>query len=293
MIKRLFKKRAEREALPFSAYGGSEPYTFVSYAHLDSAIVYPILSALHERGVLMWYDEGINPGSEWPKAIAERIVSCSKMMLFVSPSAVRSQHVRQEINFANSKNKPILPIFLEDTILDPGLEMTLSVFQSLHSYNYPDIESFCNQAIRSLEMGFAGENAEETMFIDNSASDVILRIDAGGDKNLPALIRLRNAEKFSIGRFDVSLNVRQSDFEFDKSTKNISRRHAVFERTSDGYTITDLNSKAGTWVNGHKITPNTRHPLKSGMHISFGNAGADYILDIPELIHEASGREEG
>ena len=281
MLKNLFKKKTAGEMLPFNAYSGSGPYTFVSYSHADSAEVYSIIHALHGRGLLMWYDEGINPGSEWPKVIADRIINCSKVMLFISPNSVRSQHVRQEINFANSKNKPILPIFLQETKLDPGLEMTLSVFQSLYYRAHTDNDNFYMQIIHSLKPGFVGDLAGETAFEPNSMSDVFLRMDTGGDKSLPALIRFTNSDTFSIGRFDVALNKQQSDFEFDKSTKNISRRHAVFERTDDGYTLTDLNSKAGTWVNGHKINPNERYPLKSGMHISFGNGGANYILVIP------------
>ena len=55
MLKSLFKKKTGGETLPFSAYSGDGPYTFVSYSHADSAEVYNIIHALHGRGVLMWY----------------------------------------------------------------------------------------------------------------------------------------------------------------------------------------------------------------------------------------------
>jgi hypothetical protein len=41
----------------FEAYTGSEPYLFVSYSHRDTAKVYPILDALHDRKYRIWYDE--------------------------------------------------------------------------------------------------------------------------------------------------------------------------------------------------------------------------------------------
>ena len=78
----------------------------------------------------------------------------------------------------------------------------------------------------------------------------------------------------------MSVGYKRSDFEFGKDTMNISRRHAVFERTPQGYTVTDLDSKAGTWVNGSIIRPHTPVILSSGNKISFGRAGASYVFEI-------------
>jgi hypothetical protein len=46
------------------AYEGKEPYIFVSYAHKDSPAVFHIVEQLSARGYRIWYDEGIEPGSE-------------------------------------------------------------------------------------------------------------------------------------------------------------------------------------------------------------------------------------
>ena len=274
------KKNKAQPELPFSAYAGTEPYAFVSYAHADSDVVYPIIGELHDRGALIWYDEGIGAGTVWSQSIADRILNCSKFMLFLTPDAARSHHVRQEINFANSKNKPILPVYLKPTKLDSGIEMTLSVFQGVFHYAYKnDEESFYRQVLDALTDGFILEDAEDTMLDENFAHDFLLRLDTYGDKTLPMVIHLTGTGKFTVGRFDVSVGVQQSSFEFTKETKNISRRHAVFERTEDGYTVMDLESKAGTWVNGIKLPPNTPQQLNQGDQVSFGNAGANYIYE--------------
>ncbi len=85
---------------------------------------------------------------------------------------------------------------------------------------------------------------------------------------------------FTIGRFDVSVGVKQSDFEFDKKTMSVSRHHAAIERGRDGtYTIVDLNSKAGTYMDGAKLTPNIPYSLARGSRVSFGISGADYIWE--------------
>jgi hypothetical protein len=280
MLNRLFGKKKAKPETPFNAYNGTNPYVFVSYAHVDSHMVFPIIRELNKRGVLMWYDEGIESGEEWPQVIADRILACEKMLLFISPDSVKSHHVRQEINFANSKRKQILPVYIKPTQLNAGVEMTISVFQSVYYYAFKNNEGdFYSQVTKALAGDFVDAGAEVT-FLANSG-EALLRLDEYGDKTLPVVIHFSNREAFSIGRFDVSVGTKRSDFEFNADTKNISRRHAVFGyEDGAGYTVTDLGSKAGTWVNGRKIPPHTPQAIESGYHISFGNGGASYVFEV-------------
>ena len=77
----------------------------------------------------------------------------------------------------------------------------------------------------------------------------------------------------------MSIGQKQCDFEFERSTKAVSRRHAAIERGVDGYGIVDLASSAGTFINGQKIPPNTPVKLDKGCRVSFGSSGADYVWD--------------
>ena len=97
----------------------------------------------------------------------------------------------------------------------------------------------------------------------------------------PAVIQVlaQPGEIFTIGRFDVSVGVKQSSFEFEGRTKAVSRRHAAVERGVAGYHIVDLDSSAGTFLNGQRLPPNAPFPLEPGCRVSFGNAGADYIWE--------------
>ena len=98
---------------------------------------------------------------------------------------------------------------------------------------------------------------------------------------LPALIdvKMDESEVFTIGRFDATVGRQQSNFEFERKTKAISRRHAAIERNADIYSIVDLSSSAGTFVNGQKLPPNTPYQLTSGCRVSFGSSGADYVWE--------------
>ncbi len=120
--------------LPFEAYQGTDPYLFVSYAHTDSGAVYPEMEWLHGQSHRMWYDEGIELGSEWSDAIAQAIEGCAQFLVFLSPTAVESKHVKEEIFYAFSKGKTILCIHLEPTTLTGGLEMRLGPFQAIHRH---------------------------------------------------------------------------------------------------------------------------------------------------------------
>ena len=48
-------------------YEGQEAYIFISYCHKDRASVFPIIEQMARDGYRVWYDEGIDPGSEWPE----------------------------------------------------------------------------------------------------------------------------------------------------------------------------------------------------------------------------------
>jgi hypothetical protein len=102
-----------------------------------------------------------------------------------------------------------------------------------------------------------------------------------GSASLPAIINVRvpQGEAFTIGRFDASVGRQQSSFEFDKKTKGVSRRHAAIECRSGIYTILDLASSAGTFINGQKLPPNMPVELSHGIRVSFGNSGANYVWE--------------
>ena len=114
---------------PFDAYGGNEPYVFVSYAHIDAAAVYPEIKKMYQNGVRIWYDKGIEEGSEWPAEIEKALNNCTVFIVFLSKYSVESVNVRNEIHLALKKKKEFLAVYLEKTELKFGLELTISSLQ--------------------------------------------------------------------------------------------------------------------------------------------------------------------
>ncbi|MDD4834303.1 MAG: TIR domain-containing protein [Lutispora sp.] len=136
--------------IPFPAYRGREPYMFISYAHVDSSMVYPIISEFNDMGYNVWYDEGIEPGIEWPEEIANALDRCSLFVVFITPASAGSLNVRNEINFALSRKLPFIAIYLKETALTPGLQLQMGSKQAILKYNMDD-ESFRRKYTYSFE----------------------------------------------------------------------------------------------------------------------------------------------
>ena len=133
---------------PVRPYEGREPYIFISYSHRDSDRVFPILKRLDESGYRIWYDEGIDPGTEWPESIAQHLMHSAVCIAFVSDNSLASQNCRREINFALSRNQiGFLSVMLEDAKMTPGVELQLSTYQSLLMYKYSSKEEFYDKLL--------------------------------------------------------------------------------------------------------------------------------------------------
>ena len=141
---------------PFDAYKGSDAYIFVSYAHVDAGLVYPELVSLRRLGYRIWYDEGIDPGNEWPEEIALAIKGCSAFLVFITPHSVLSNNVRDEINFANKLNVPLYSVHLSETDIPAGLDLRLSSSQVFLKY-IPGETPFMEQFSQALPASVRGE----------------------------------------------------------------------------------------------------------------------------------------
>ena len=120
---------------PSPAYLGDDDYVFVSYAHSNASTVYGELIRLQSEGINIWYDEGISPGSRWTQEIADAIERCKVFVAFVSIDFISSENCVNEAEFAVSKGKRIVQVYLEPTTLPSGLELSFSGRQALLKYS--------------------------------------------------------------------------------------------------------------------------------------------------------------
>jgi TolB-like protein len=125
---------------PLSAYQGDGPYVFVCYSHEDANTVYPEITWLNECGVNVWYDEGISPGEEWTDELANALQGCTKVLYFVTPNSVVTEHCRRELNFAQEEGREVVAIHLVPTDVPAGLRLSLNNRQAIMKHELVDEE---------------------------------------------------------------------------------------------------------------------------------------------------------
>ena len=130
----------KRKRIP--PYEGSSSYIFFSYAHRDMDRVMKILSRLSAEGVRIWYDEGIDPGTEWDEYIAKHVENCSGMIAFISENYLESENCKDELNYARELSKDRILVYLEAAKLPSGMAMRLNRLQAIHKYTYEDENMF-------------------------------------------------------------------------------------------------------------------------------------------------------
>ena len=98
------------------AYEGREPYIFVSYAHKNSDMVMPIIDSLYNDKYRVWYDEGIAPGSEWPKNIEDHLKQATVVVVFVSKESLESLNCENEIVNSNPNKRKVIQYSLDGSM---------------------------------------------------------------------------------------------------------------------------------------------------------------------------------
>ena len=116
---------------PFPAYVGADEYFFVSYAHASAESIYPEMAWLNDAGFNLWYDEGIEVGSVWRRALANRLAGAAGLVFFATDASVVSENCLNEIGFALDEKKPVFVVRMDDAPLPAELRLSLGERQAL------------------------------------------------------------------------------------------------------------------------------------------------------------------
>ena len=98
-----------------SRESGSNFSVFISYSRQDLAFVDRLQAALELDGVEVFVDrEAIEKGEEWWLRIQQLITDADTIIFALSPGSVTSPVCQQEVDFAESLNKRLIPIVAHD-----------------------------------------------------------------------------------------------------------------------------------------------------------------------------------
>jgi predicted ATPase len=96
------------------AQTSANPHLFLSYATADRERALEVADALETAGIPVWIDRrGIPGGTEWAAQITQAVRSCRAVAVLCSATSIASRNVRQELQLAWDRDKPILPLLLE------------------------------------------------------------------------------------------------------------------------------------------------------------------------------------
>ena len=88
---------------------------FVSYSRDDLDFVLRLCQDLRQAGAAIWLDKlDITPGEEWDLAVERGLAECGRMLVVLSPRSVASQNVLDEVGFALTKKKVVVPVLFQD-----------------------------------------------------------------------------------------------------------------------------------------------------------------------------------
>jgi hypothetical protein len=97
------------------APSSERPKVFVSYARSDSQFALKLARDLREAGANLWVDQfNIPLGARWDRSVEAALNACPSFLVIISPSAVDSENVMDELSFALSKNKKIVPVLYQN-----------------------------------------------------------------------------------------------------------------------------------------------------------------------------------
>ncbi len=92
-----------------------QPATFVSYSREDSAFALQLARDLKSAGAKVWLDQlDIAPGERWDRTVQKALTVCPRILVLLSPAAVISENVLDEISFAIDECRTIIPVLYRD-----------------------------------------------------------------------------------------------------------------------------------------------------------------------------------
>jgi hypothetical protein len=95
--------------------GAARPSLFISYSRDDAGFVRRLVAALEQRGCDVYIDEDDIPAaSAWREELEDGIAGSDNIVFVLSPSFVRSEECRKELDHALASGKRLIPLALAE-----------------------------------------------------------------------------------------------------------------------------------------------------------------------------------
>ncbi|HLO31039.1 MAG TPA: toll/interleukin-1 receptor domain-containing protein [Anaerolineales bacterium] len=129
---------------------------FISYSRRDQEFVTRLASDLDAHVAGVWFDQStIQAGQKWHDEIMEGIHECKAFILVLSPDAMESRYVREEINKALELGKTVFPVIYRPAKWTGEFEALVRDVQTLDLRSGSYTENFQRLVDGLIEAGAA------------------------------------------------------------------------------------------------------------------------------------------
>jgi TIR domain len=147
--------------------------TFVSYARTDGEFALKLANDLRAANVKVWVDQlDIKAGETWDRAVEDALEKCTGLLIILSPGAISSRAVLDEVSFALEEKKKVVPVLYQTC----EIPFRLRRIQRIDcTFNYSAGLSKLVDALSGMPLSSVGNGAAE----NNATSSVELSADTG------------------------------------------------------------------------------------------------------------------
>jgi TPR repeat protein len=111
---------------------------FISYPHQEKPAADAVCATLEVGGIRCWIaPRDVPPGAEWADAIVDAIDHCKAMVLVFSSYTNGSKQIRREVQRAFDREKPVIPLRIENVVPESGLAYYMAPVHWLDAFTPP------------------------------------------------------------------------------------------------------------------------------------------------------------
>lgn len=233
-------------------------HVFLSYLEEDSALAEATQKEIEKAGFEVWIDPSRSRfmDSTWHHGIDNAIGESFVMVIILTPQSLQSALITYEWSFALGIGVTIIPVLFKEAQI-PRRLLVLKCLDFSENWIWDDLIELVKEA-RDAYNPDAIRVSQEMKTITNveEAKEHRLVIDSGGGRVAYAM----ENSVITIGRDTTNSIV--------LDMPDISRHHIRIVHTLDGFTVEDLGSKNGTFLNNDALK--RVKLLKSGDSIRLG-----------------------
>jgi len=145
-------KRSEQKSMgdtELNEHTLSSSNVFISYSHEDKEYAHKLAREFEHNGLIPWIDDLIGYGTIWPQVVQDNLNACLIFVVIMTPSAYKSTWVQNELTYAQTKKKSILPLLLDG---DVWLSLSATQYVEVTDGNMPP-QTFFTAIKKIIEIG--------------------------------------------------------------------------------------------------------------------------------------------